>query len=366
MSAIRQDRCLDVEVPDAGAVGNDHRSDIDFVLEELDGDDGIALVVACHVLQAGEGKLDRAGTADSLTVEEGHLNEWASLDIAGGDRGATSADEAFRSAQGKLGEGKTLEVVEGHRPSSGAMYDGRATGTHDGCRAAVAFRPLRGSLVVRPCHAFDDLRRRGTIPAAGWRWQPTDWASHRGRVCENRALTVPGFCPEALEHPFNAARTLQVSRRPQPVSTTEPSLPEPVPANTVPVRAAGSPDTIAPDGSEVRFLLAAPNGLTRASIVEITIQAGQVSRPVRHRTVEEAWYVLEGHGQVWRQPPGAESGSVHSVGPGDTLAIPLGWSFQFAASDGRAMRFLCTTMPPWPGEDEAVPVEKGGLGTPTV
>ena len=150
------------------------------------------------------------------------------------------------------------------------------------------------------------------------------------------------------------------------MSTPETSLPVVIPANLVPVRGAGSPDTIAPDGSEVRFLLAAPNGVTRASVVEITIQAGQVSRPVRHRTVEEAWYVLEGRGQVWRRAPGADSGSVHSVGPGDTLAIPLGWAFQFAASDSGAMRFLCTTMPPWPGEDEAVPVEKGGLGTPTV
>lgn len=148
--------------------------------------------------------------------------------------------------------------------------------------------------------------------------------------------------------------------------TTERSVPDPVPATLVPARAAGSPDTIAPDGSEVRFLLAARNGVTRASIVEITIQAGQVSRPVRHRTVEEAWYVLEGHGRVWRQAPGAASGSIHPVGPGDTLAIPLGWSFQFAAGDGGAMRFLCTTMPPWPGEDEAVPIGKGGLGTPTV
>ena len=135
--------------------------------------------------------------------------------------------------------------------------------------------------------------------------------------------------------------------------TTDRSVPDPVPATLVPARAAGSPDTIAPDGSEVRFLLAAHNGVTRASIVEITIQAGQVSRPVRHRTVEEAWYVLEGHGRVWRQAPGTDAGTIAEVGPGDSLAIPLGWAFQFGANDDAPMRFLCVTMPPWPGEDEA-------------
>jgi mannose-6-phosphate isomerase-like protein (cupin superfamily) len=133
-----------------------------------------------------------------------------------------------------------------------------------------------------------------------------------------------------------------------------------------PVRAAYAPDTIAPDGSEVRFLLAGPHGASRASLVEITIRAGQVSRPVRHRTVEEAWYVLEGHGRVWRQAPGAGSETIAEVGPGDTLSIPLGWAFQFASHNDAPMRFLCVTMPPWPGEDEAVPVTAGGLGAPTI
>ena len=45
---------LDVEIPDAGAVGNDHRPDLYFVLKKLNGDDGVALVVACHLLQACE------------------------------------------------------------------------------------------------------------------------------------------------------------------------------------------------------------------------------------------------------------------------------------------------------------------------
>ncbi len=136
--------------------------------------------------------------------------------------------------------------------------------------------------------------------------------------------------------------------------------------DTTPVRAAPDPDAIAPDGSEIRFLLDPSRGTTRATVVEVTIGAGHVSRPVRHRTVEEAWHVLEGHGQVWRRRPDDVSGTVSDVGPGDALAIPLGWDFQFRAGPNGALRFLCVTMPPWPGEDEAVPVAAGGLGPPTV
>ena len=144
-------------------------------------------------------------------------------------------------------------------------------------------------------------------------------------------------------------------------------------------RRAGQPDVLAPDGSEIRLLTDGRHGAVKSSVVEVTLPAGQVSRPVYHRTVEETWYILEGRGQVWRCPPGRVSselaeGSNHaapSVAPqyvaaGDALVIPTGWRFQFAASPDVALRFLCHTTPPWPGEDEAVPAEHGGLGDPTV
>ena len=128
------------------------------------------------------------------------------------------------------------------------------------------------------------------------------------------------------------------------------------------------PDATAPDGSEIRLLLDERHHAQKASMVEVTLAAGQVSRPVRHRQVEEVWYVLEGHGQVWRCPPDADpkSASPLSVAPGDALSIPTGWSFQFSAARDTALRFLCVTIPPWPGEEEAVPVPGGGLGPPTV
>ena len=115
-------------------------------------------------------------------------------------------------------------------------------------------------------------------------------------------------------------------------------------------------DTTAPDGSEIRLLVDQRHGAGRASLCEW------------HRTVEEVWYVLEERGSVWRCPPNAEPKGVEpvSVLPGDALAIPPGWAFQFSAEPGQTLRFLCYTTPPWPGPEEAQPAAYGGLGEATV
>ena len=130
-------------------------------------------------------------------------------------------------------------------------------------------------------------------------------------------------------------------------------------------RAPRAPDAIAPDGSEIRLLATGAHGATRASVCEVRLPPGAVSRPVSHRSVEEIWYVLEGRGQVWRCPPESEVDPV-DVRPGDTLVIPTGWRFQFRAAPDSALRFVCFTSPPWPGPDEARPAAPGGLGAPTV
>jgi mannose-6-phosphate isomerase-like protein (cupin superfamily) len=118
-----------------------------------------------------------------------------------------------------------------------------------------------------------------------------------------------------------------------------------------------APDAIAPDGSEIRLLV---TDAARASLVEVTLPAGAVSRPVRHRTVEEIWFFLAGRGRVWVDGP------IHHVAPGSRVVIPTGAAFQFAAAAASALRFLCYTSPPWPGEHEAEAVAAGGLGAPTV
>ncbi len=138
--------------------------------------------------------------------------------------------------------------------------------------------------------------------------------------------------------------------------TPEPHVPPPS-------RRSAQRDAIAPDGSEIRLLADERHFASRSSLVEVTLPAGQISRPVYHRTVEEIWYVLEGRGRVWRCPPDADTTSVQpqDVWPGDTLVIPIGWRFQFASAPDAALRFLCHTTPPWPGDDEAVTAEGGGL-----
>ena len=116
------------------------------------------------------------------------------------------------------------------------------------------------------------------------------------------------------------------------------------------------PDAIAPDGSEITFLV---GDARTASLVEVRLPAGETSLPVRHRTVEEIWYFLAGAGRVWLD------GEVRDVHPGSTVVIPTGRAFQFECSGDEHLRFLCYTSPPWPGDEEAEPVETGGLGPAT-
>jgi mannose-6-phosphate isomerase-like protein (cupin superfamily) len=83
---------------------------------------------------------------------------------------------------------------------------------------------------------------------------------------------------------------------------------------------------------------------------------GETSAAVRHQTVEELWYFLGGRGKMWRRGlDGAER--VDAVCAGVSLDIPVGVAFQFRALGGvEPLRAVGVTMPPWPGEGEAVVV----------
>ncbi len=111
------------------------------------------------------------------------------------------------------------------------------------------------------------------------------------------------------------------------------------------------PDVLAPDGSEVRILLARAGG----SMAHFRLAPGAVSKAVRHKTVEEIWYVLAGRGEMWRSLDGAET--VDALRPGVCLTIPLGACFQFRSHGPDALDAVAITMPPWPGDDEAEIVE---------
>lgn len=108
---------------------------------------------------------------------------------------------------------------------------------------------------------------------------------------------------------------------------------------------------LAPDGSEIRELVAVKGG----SMVHCTLPPGAVSMAVKHLTVEEVWYFIQGRGQVWRKSEIAES--VVDVQPGVSLSIEAGTHFQFRNTGDDNLRFIIVTMPPWPGEHEAARVE---------
>jgi mannose-6-phosphate isomerase-like protein (cupin superfamily) len=109
-------------------------------------------------------------------------------------------------------------------------------------------------------------------------------------------------------------------------------------------------DVLAPDGSEIRVLVQVNGG----SMVHCTLRPGVVTQPVQHRTVEEVWFFLRGEGEVWRSGDGHEE--ITAVRSGVALTIPLGTHFQFRATGSEPLEFVITTIPPWPGPDEAIPV----------
>lgn len=107
----------------------------------------------------------------------------------------------------------------------------------------------------------------------------------------------------------------------------------------------------APDGSDVRVLLSLAGG----SMAHFSLPAGGISRAVRHRTVEEIWYVVAGSGEMWRRQGDDEA--IVALVPGICLTIPVGTAFQFRAAAGTALQAVAITLPPWPGEGEAVFVD---------
>ena len=124
------------------------------------------------------------------------------------------------------------------------------------------------------------------------------------------------------------------------------------------MRLASAPDLIAPDGSDVRVLLEAPRG----GLAQFALGPGETSVPVRHRTVEEIWYVVSGSGQMWRHLDDHEE--TVDLEPGVCLTIPTGADFQFRSLGSDPLSVIGVTMPPWPGEGEAI--HSQGPWPPTV
>ncbi len=97
------------------------------------------------------------------------------------------------------------------------------------------------------------------------------------------------------------------------------------------------------------------------------LPAGATSVAVRHRTIDEIWYFVSGIGEMWLSAdPATEVGVVApiDVGAGTCISIPVGTHFQFRATSNVPLRAIGVTMPPWPGDGEAI--RSTGPWTPTV
>jgi len=111
------------------------------------------------------------------------------------------------------------------------------------------------------------------------------------------------------------------------------------------------PTATAPDGSDVRVLAA----VARGSMAHFELAPGTASTAVRHRSVDELWYFLGGRGEMWRRQ--GERAEVVDVEAGVSISLPAGTAFQFRATGDEPLAAVGVTMPPWPGPDEAVPVD---------
>jgi mannose-6-phosphate isomerase-like protein (cupin superfamily) len=117
-------------------------------------------------------------------------------------------------------------------------------------------------------------------------------------------------------------------------------------------------DLVATDGSDVRIL----QTLSGGAMAQFSLAPGQTSTAVTHRTIEEIWCFLSGRGEMWLKQEGREE--VVAVEAGVCVTIPLGTYFQFRSLGDEPLVALAATMPPWPGDGEAVVVP--GRWAPTV
>ena len=108
-----------------------------------------------------------------------------------------------------------------------------------------------------------------------------------------------------------------------------------------------APDARSPAGAEIRLLVDGPTG----NMIHSTVPSGQVNRATVHASVSEFWYVLSGHGEIWRRDDTGQEFT--ALEAGTSIDIPVGTAFQYRCTGTQPLRFLCIAMPPWPGDTEA-------------
>ena len=119
-----------------------------------------------------------------------------------------------------------------------------------------------------------------------------------------------------------------------------------------------SADAQSPAGADIRFIMDGPTG----NMIHSTVPPGQINRATIHETVSEFWHVLEGDGEIWRKNGDEEK--VTRLTPGVSIDIPVGTAFQYRNVGREPLKFICITMPPWPGDHEASHLD--GIWKPTI
>ncbi|NOR63367.1 MAG: cupin domain-containing protein [Rhodobacteraceae bacterium] len=118
------------------------------------------------------------------------------------------------------------------------------------------------------------------------------------------------------------------------------------------------PDAKSPAGADIRFIMDGTTG----NMIHSTLPAGQTNRATIHKTISEFWYILEGAGEIWRKDNNEER--ITSLGQGVSIDIPVGTAFQYRNTGAVPMKFICISMPPWPGDAEASHLK--GAWEPTI
>jgi len=107
------------------------------------------------------------------------------------------------------------------------------------------------------------------------------------------------------------------------------------------------PDAKSPAGAHIRYLLDCDKG----NMIHSMVPPRQVNQATVHATVSEFWYILDGHGQIWRDNGG--DSCIVDLLPGTAIDIPVGTAFQYRNISDSVLKFICVAMPPWPGDFEA-------------
>lgn len=117
-------------------------------------------------------------------------------------------------------------------------------------------------------------------------------------------------------------------------------------------------DAKSPAGADIRFIMDGETG----NMIHSTVPPGQINRATVHETVSEFWYVLGGKGEIWRKSGTEER--VTLLEQGVSIDIPVDTAFQYRNIGTEPLTFICITMPPWPGDEEASHIS--GKWNPTV